>query len=170
MCVVQAANPYGCCDEAKKPNTLSAGAFERIDGGDGAAAGSEHWVEQKNVALGGVARHLEIIVDGLECVVIAIQPDVPDARRGHEFEDAIHHAKAGAQDWNQRELLAGHASPGCALKWRLHIHDLERKVGRRLVRHQHSDLVDQLLEDLLGGVFVADRKSTRLNSSHLGIS
>ena len=148
MCLVHARGTLGRRDETEEPDPRRAGTLERADGGDGAAASRQHRVEQQEVALGRVRRHLEIVVDRLERLVIAIETDVSHTRRRHELEDSLDHAEPRAQDGNERELLAAHALCGHVLERRVDADRLQRQVARRLVRHQHRDLVDELLEDL----------------------
>ena len=114
----------------------------------GAPASREHWIEQKEIALGRVARHFEVVVDRLERVVVSVQPDVSDTRARDEAIDPLDHAQARAKDGHERQLLPAHALSHRWLERRVHGHRLEREIARCFVRHQHRDLVHQLLEDL----------------------
>jgi hypothetical protein len=82
--------------------------------------------------------------------VIAVEPDVAHARRWNQPQDPLHHAEAGAQDGHEGELLAADGPAGGRFERRVDRHRLERQIAGGLVRHEHGDLVDQLLE-LLGG-------------------
>jgi hypothetical protein len=144
----QTADPFRSGDEAEKADSRRSRFFEGADRGGGAAAGCEHRVEHEEVPLGGVARHLEVVVHRLERVVVTVQSDVPDACRGDESGDSLDHAESSAQDRDERQLLsanlhAGHPLEGCVDRY-----GLECQIARRLVRHEHCDLVDQLLEVL----------------------
>ena len=80
--------------------------------------------------------------------MIAIEPDVADARAGHQAVDPLDHAEPRAQNRDERQLLPADAATHGPLERRVDDRLLEREVARRLVRHEHRDLVDQLLEDL----------------------
>ena len=121
----------------------------------GRAAGGEHGIEDEEIARVFAGRDLEVVVDRLERVVLAIDPDVTDPRRRDELRDPLDHAEPGAQDRHQGELLARHPHPPHPLERRLHLGGLERQVFGHFVRHQHGDLVHQLLEVLGRGVLVA---------------
>src|SRR5690348_734659 len=106
---VRAAEPthaLGCCHQTKEANSCRARAFERRDRSSRTSSSRQHRIEQKEIALRSVARDFEVIVDRLERTVIAIEPDVTDARRGYETENPLDHAKSGAKNRNQREFLS----------------------------------------------------------------
>src|SRR5438094_963057 len=109
-------------DETEKANARRAGALERRHRGDGTAARREHRIEKEKVPLGGVAGNLEVVVDRLERVVIAIETDVTDARPWDEPINAFDHTEPGAKNGHERELLAADA---------LSERRLERRVDRR---------------------------------------
>ncbi len=71
--------------------------------------------------------HLRLLRFAKECgdrLVVAVEPDMAYARRGNESQNAVNHAKSGAKDWDERQLLPAHA---------LSRHSLERRVdGDRL--------------------------------------
>ena len=134
-----------------------------MNGGDGASAGREHRIEEQELALGGIAGNFEVIVDRLERLVIAIEADVSDARRGDEFEDAFDHTESSPQDWDERELLPGDALTDGALEGGLDGDIFEREVGGGLVGHEHRNLVDELLENLRRRAAVAENCDLVLN-------
>jgi hypothetical protein len=163
MCVMHALHADGRGDETEETNALCAGAFERVDRGDRAAAGGEHRIEQQELTLGRIAGNFEVIVDRFERVVIAIESDVSDARRRHELENAFDHSEPGAEDWHERELLAGDALADGSLEGRVDRDVFEREVGRGLVGHEHRDLVDEFLENLRRRAAVAENRDLVLD-------
>src|SRR5215831_7002471 len=92
------ANAFRRGDQAHEANARRAGPFERRDRGDSAPACREHWVEQKEIAFGGVAGDLEVVFHRLECVVVAIEADVADPRPGNEAVNPFDHPEAGPQN------------------------------------------------------------------------
>src|SRR5438445_736404 len=153
-----AAHALGGGDEAEEPDALRAGVLERAHGVHGGAAGREHRIEHEEVARVAPFGNLEVVIDGLERVVLAVDPDVPDARRRNELGDPFHHPEAGPQDRHQRELLPSHPDALHRLQGGLDLDGLERQVFRDLVRHQHRDLVDELLEVTGRGVLVPQNR------------
>src|SRR6266545_5003436 len=144
--VEHGAHARGGRDEAQEANPLRAGALQRAHRRDGRPTGRQHRVEHEERAILLPRRDLEVVVHGPERVVIAIQPDVAHPRGRDELRDALDHPQPGPQDRHERQLLAGHLLAGGLFEGRLDLHGLERQVLRHLVRHEHGDLVDQLLE------------------------
>ena len=136
-------------DKTEELDPLCTGALERRDRARGASAGREHWIEQEEIALRRVARHLEVVVHRLERVVVAIQADVPNARTRHELQDPFDHAESRAKDRHERQLLARNLLADGGLERRYDLRRSKREVRRGFVRHEHRELVHELLEDLL---------------------
>jgi hypothetical protein len=90
--------------------------------------------------------------------VVPVEPDVPNAGGGDEAQDPLHHAQSGAQNGHQRELLAAYRPAAGGFEWRVHGGGLQQKIPGRLVRHEHGDLVHQLLELLGGGRAIAQQR------------
>src|SRR3954462_5043021 len=80
--------------------------------------------------------------------MIPVQTDVANPRARHQAVDPLHHTEPGAEDRNECELLPAHALSDCRLERRIDWRGFEGEIVRRLVCHEHRDLVDQLLEDL----------------------
>jgi hypothetical protein len=74
-------------------------------------------------------------------------PCVLSSRSSDAPQDTFDHTQPGAQDRDERQLLPAHPPASAALQWRLDRRCLEGQLARGLIRHQHGDLVDQLLED-----------------------
>src|SRR6266516_1669425 len=150
-------------DEAQEAHARGPGFLQGLDGGDGRAAGREHRVQHEKRAVLLARGDLEVVVDGLERVVVAVQADVSDARRGDELSDALDHPQAGAQDGDQGELLARHLHAAGALERRIDFDGFEGQVLGDLVGHEHRDLAGELLEVLGGGALVAQQRELVLD-------
>jgi hypothetical protein len=159
----QTPHALGRGDETQKSNARRAGALQRRHRRDRAAAGREHRIEQKEVTFGGVTRNLEVVIDRLQGIVIPIQTNVADARSRHQPIDAFHHSEAGAQDGHQRQLLATHSPSHCRFERRVDGRWLDDEITRRLVRHEHRDLVHQLPKDLCRRTPIAKNRQFVLN-------
>jgi hypothetical protein len=150
-------------DETEKADARRARTLERGDGGDSAAPSRKHRVEQEEVTLRRIAGNFEVIVHGLERVVISVQTDVPNACAGDQAINTFDHTEPGAKNRYERELLPAHALADRGLEGRIDRRGLEREIVRRLVRHEHRDLVDQLLEDLRRRPAIAQNGELVLN-------
>src|ERR1041385_6639690 len=118
----------------------------------------------KTVSAASRARwNLEVIVDGLERLVAAVKTDVPPEGGRDQLRNPFDHAEPGAQDRHERELLPRDLTAHRFLERRFDLDRLERQVLRDLVRHQHRDLVDELLEVTRAGAFVAQDRELVLD-------
>src|SRR6202165_4730308 len=122
------AHPLGGGDQAHEADAVewSAGASQGADRGDRGAPGREHRVEQEERPVCLAGGNLEVIVHGLECVVVAVQPDMSDAGGRDELGNSLDHAQPSAQDGYQRELFSGYLAAGSLLEGRF---DLDRLQG-----------------------------------------
>src|SRR3989441_5481235 len=159
----QVTHAVGRGDEAEEADALGAGVLERVYGVRRRAAGGEHGVEHEEIARVFTGGDLEIVIDRLEGVVLAVDADVADARRGDELRDALDHAESRAQDRHEGELLSRHPDPPHPLERGFHLRGLEREVLRHLIRHEHGDLVHQLLEVLGRGVLISQDRELVLD-------
>src|SRR5512146_2633332 len=50
-----------------------------------------------------IAAQLQVVLDGLECLLVAVHADETDPRARHEREDAVEHPDARAQDRADRD-------------------------------------------------------------------
>ena len=85
MRALHALDTLGRGDETKKTDSLSAGPLERTDCSDSAPSSCQHWIKHEEISLFGVARNLEVVVNGFERRVIeeekeffAIEKDTDD--------------------------------------------------------------------------------------------
>lgn len=67
-------------DDTEQSNPLCACPLERVDCDTRASSGCKHWIEQEEIALRSIAGHLEVVVNGLECTMVAVQADMSDTR------------------------------------------------------------------------------------------
>src|SRR5437899_6719012 len=116
-----ATHALGRGDEAEEPDALGAGVLERVYGVRRRAAGREHGVEHEEIARVFTGWDLEIVIDGLEGVVLAVDADVADARRGDELRDALDHAESSAHDRHGGEILSHHPDPPHRLQRRFYL-------------------------------------------------
>ena len=93
-----------------------------------------------------VDRQLHEVLDRLQRLLVAVQPDEADARARHEREHAVEHAHARAQHRADGDLLARDPLRRHLLERRLDLVRLRRHVLRRLVREQQRQLVHELAE------------------------
>ena len=87
--------------------------------------------------------------------MVAIQPDVANARGRNEPRDALDHPKSGTQNGHERQLLSADALAHSAFQGRFDGCFLERELTGRLVGDERGDLVNKLLEDLCRGGTIA---------------
>src|SRR5688572_23394829 len=92
-------------DETEEPDSCAAGTLERADCGNCAPARGQHGIQHEEIPLARVARHLEVVVDGFERVVIAVEANMADPRGRHEPENALDHSQTGAKNGDECELL-----------------------------------------------------------------
>ncbi len=93
-----------------------------------------------------VLGHLEVVLHRLEGLGIAIEPDVADARRGHQIQHAVEEPYAGAQDGDDHQLLALELRCLDAGQGRLDPHHGEGQVAQHLIGQQQRDLAEELAE------------------------
>ena len=120
--------PSGVAISAISRIDVAPRGLDHLDGGGGRVAGREHRVEQEHVALGDVVRQLDVVLDGLERLLVAVEADEADARTGDQREHAVEHPHPGAQDRADRDLLAADPARAHPLERRL---DLDLLVGQR---------------------------------------
>ena len=85
--------PSGAAMMHEQIDVASALLAKQLDGGGGRAARREHRVDDQDVAVGDVVGQLAVVLDRAQRHRVAVQPDVADARRGDQLEDAVDHAE-----------------------------------------------------------------------------
>ena len=163
MRLANALHSDGCGDESNQPNTLRSGVLERVDGRRYTAAGGEHWVEEKELPFRRFTRNLEVVGDGLECFVIPVDPDMPDACGRHQLENSFDHSKTGTQNGHEGEFLSTDSEPFRSFEWCFDRDGLKLKVLGCLVRHQHRDFIDELLENFRGRLAITEERELVLH-------
>src|SRR5690349_21664672 len=123
-----------------------------IDRGDRRVAGRQHRIDDDAVAVAHLARDLEVVLDGEQRLGVAVQADVPDARRRQDLEHAVEDAVAGAEDRDQHDLLAVEHRRLDRRDRRLDLGHRRRQVAAHLVREQHADLAQEVAEVAGAGV------------------
>src|SRR5687767_1772117 len=128
MLVGQPLHPFRGRDETEKTNSAGSGALQSGDGGRRASAGREHRIQHEKLALRSVTRDLEVVVDRLERLMVAIKTDVTYARGRYQSKYPLDHPQAGAQDRHQRQLLAGDVRADGLLERRFDVERLESQL------------------------------------------
>ena len=95
--------------------------------------------------------------------MVPVESDVPHARRWHEAKNSLYHSKAGAEDWDERQLLSADVPPRSLLEGSVHLSWLETQLASGLVGHEHCDLIDELLEALGLRLLIAKDRQLVLN-------
>ena len=130
MVTVDPCDALGSRDQRDQPDRACARRLHRHDGGSGRVAGREHRVEQDHVALGDVVRQLDVVLDRLERLLVAVETDETDPRARDQREHAVEHPHPRAQDRADGDLLAADPAAVHPLERRL---DLDRLVGEVFV-------------------------------------
>src|SRR5439155_9773497 len=82
-------DPFGRRDQRNQQDVRRTRALDRADRGRGRVPGREHRVEQDHVARGDVVRELDVVLDRLERLLVAVEADETDARSADEREHAV---------------------------------------------------------------------------------
>ncbi len=135
-------------DQGDQTHRVRPRGFHGRDSGRSRVARGQHRVEQDHVPLGDVVRELHVVLDRLECLLIPVEADEPDAGGGDQREHAVEHADAGPKDRADRNLFAGDPLHGRPLEWSGDLHLLRGEVLRRLVGEEKGQLVHELAEEL----------------------
>ena len=133
----------GRCYQVHQFYVLAARALYNVYRRNGAAAGSQHRVNDYYVALLYVGRQLAIIVNGLERFRVAVKADVAHLRRGDKAQHAVHHAKAGAENGHYAKLFAGKHLSGRHGNGGLRLYLFKGKIAGSFVCKQHCQLLHQ---------------------------
>lgn len=108
----EGGHPFRDGDQADQRDFLRAGPLELGGRLDSRSTSGQHRIEEEKSVLLHRSRHLEVIGDRLERVMIAKEADVADPRVRDQLDHGLDHAEPGAEDRHQRHLrrqrLAGH--------------------------------------------------------------
>ena len=133
-------------DETDERDRAGAGVLDLRDRRDARVPRREHRVEHDRVAVLEVVRQLDVVLDRLERLLVAVQADEPDPRAGDERQHPVEHPHPGAEHRADGDLFPGDALHGRPLERRLDLDVLGREVLRRLVGQEQRDLVRDLAE------------------------
>ena len=96
MGVGEFLDPLGRGQKAEESQVVSAALLEVVDRRDGRVGGGQHRVDDDDQPVLEVGRGLEVILDRLQRLVVAVDADMGDAGGGDEIEHAIEQPVAGA--------------------------------------------------------------------------
>ena len=77
---------------------------EHVQRRDGAAAGGQHRINHQHVALFEPRRQLRVVLRRDRGALVALQPDMADARARNQLQHAGQHAEAGAQHRHEDDV------------------------------------------------------------------
>src|SRR5690606_38275424 len=115
----------------------------------------------------GLARDLEVIEDGVQRVVLAVEADVADPCGRHEPEHAFDHPEPRPEDRHEGELLPTDRVADRPLERRVDRHGVEGKVSGHLVAHERRDLLDKVAKQRLRSVTTAEQRDLVLDERML---
>jgi hypothetical protein len=159
----QPFDAFGRGQKTDEADVLHTASLQPVDCSDGRIGGREHRVHHDHQAFCDVRRGLEVVLDRLQRLRIAIKPDMSDARARDEIEHAVEKADAGAQDRREHELLAGDRRLHGLGQRRFDFDELQRQIAGHLIGEQHADLVEKLAEPLGRNRFVAHQRQLVLH-------
>lgn len=113
--------------------------------------GIDHHDDGAFVALG----HLIVVLLGQVGLLVAHKADMAHVGKGHELQQTVDHAEAGAQYGHDGEEVVLEDGEGGAANWRVDLAQLGGKVARDLVAHQDGDFLEKRPELRRGGVAIA---------------
>ena len=145
---MHALDPLGRGDQRDQADRRRPDPLHGLDRRSRRVSGSEHGVEQDDVAVCDVAGQLDEVLDRLERLLVAEEPDEADTRARDERKHGVEHPDSRTQDRADGDLLAGDAAPGSPLERRLDLDLLVREILRGLVREEQRELVHELSEHL----------------------
>lgn len=154
---------FGRSYETEKPDSGGARSLERGNGSSSTAPRREHRIENEEIPLGSITWNLEVVVDWLEGIVIPIETDMSNARRGNKAQNSLHHAEPRSKNRYKGQLFPADMPSigrfeGCRdREW------LEREVDGCFICHQHRNLVNELLENLCRSLAAAHYRQLVLN-------
>ena len=163
MGLLNGFHTLGGADDVHHNDVFAAPLLQKVDGGNGAAAGSQHGIHHENLTVGNVFGQLAVVFHGLVGLGIPVQTDVTDFGGGDQSNHLVNHAQAGPQDGNNGQLLAGEHMALCGCHRGLHFYFLQGQLPGCLVAHQAGDLADQFPELLNRGILAAQDRQLVLN-------
>ena len=135
----------GSCDEAHELDVLDAFFFQQRNGSRCTAAGSQHGVDDDEIAVFDI-RQFAVIFDRFQRLRVAVEADVADFGRRDEVEHALYHAQAGAQDRDDAQFLAADLFADHLGNRRFDFNIFQRQVPCNFVTHEHGDFFQEVAE------------------------
>ncbi len=150
MLALHAGYAFGRADEVEALDVPASGALENGRGRSQGTARGEHGIKEERPAVRNVLGQLDAVFHGLERFLVPGKADDRDLGAGHEADDAVHEADAGAQHRHDGELFArdlleldracpAHAFVGLGLE-----------IARGFVGQQDANLAGHGAEDAAG--------------------
>ena len=140
---LEGLDPFRRRQQANVADVLGPRLLQAFDRRRGGVCGGQHGVGDDDQTLGDVARYLEVVLDGRQRIVIAVDADMPDRRLGQQFEHAFEQAVAGAQDRHQAGPRPDQRRCLHRGQRRLDRSRRQLQVARHLIGQQNADLAQQ---------------------------
>src|SRR5215212_2357737 len=119
--------------------------LELVYGGREAPPRRQHRVEDEDEVLIEVTREVDVVLDGLGSLLVALQAHETDGRRREQGEGPVEHAEPGAQDGDEADWAGDLLHPRLR-KWRVDADPLGGHVSRGLGDHDEGQLLHGLPE------------------------
>src|SRR5215203_5589535 len=119
--------------------------LELVYGGREAPPRRQHRVEDEDEVLIEVTREVDVVLDGLGGLLVALQAHETDGRRRKQGEGPVEHAEPGAQDGDEADWAGDLLHPRLR-KWRVDADLLGGHVSRGLGDHDEGQLLHGLPE------------------------
>ena len=157
VCLVQGLDAFRSGNQADELDALCAMLLDLGDGINGAAAGSQHRVQNQNIALCDILRQLAEVLHRLQGLLVAVQADEAHLCSGQQGQHTVQHTHACAQDGHQSQLAASQHLGLCHGDGCFDLHLFQRQVTGRFVAQQGRDLANEVTELLGAGVAVTQQ-------------
>ncbi|QTK80059.1 hypothetical protein AT6N2_C2447 [Agrobacterium tumefaciens] len=146
---------FRSCQQTKEADVLRAALLQLLNGSDGGVAGCQHGIDDDDQTGVEAFGRFEVIFDGFQRVMIAINADMGDARRRHKFQHAFQKAIAGTKDGGKNKFFS--LENGCLDGFKRRVDGLHRhfKITRHFIAEQRRDFAQQAAEAGRGGFLLA---------------
>ena len=138
MMPLDGRHAFGRGHDTNHPDTCGARALQQIECGNRAAAGGEHRVDHQDEAGLQIRRKLGVVPRRGGGHLVALKPDVADARVGHELQNRVEHPEPRPQhrhdDHVRADLLSGRRT-----ERRVDADVAVRDLAHRFGGEQHAD-------------------------------
>ena len=155
MAVIDELHALGSGHQDHELDVPAAQLLHLGDGHVGAAAGSQHGVNDQHIAVGDVLGVLQEVEVRLQRLLIAVHTDMRHTGGGNQRQNTVLKAQTCAEDGNNGQLLAGQHGRFAGAQGRFDGLCGHRQIAGGLIGQQHGDLANQRTEILHAGVLVA---------------